>query len=44
MVVGYQLHLFVQLDDGERVTLVPLDAAPERLRARISGRAATVLL
>jgi poly-gamma-glutamate synthesis protein (capsule biosynthesis protein) len=43
-VVGYQLHLFVQLDDGERVTLVPLDAAPERLRARISGRAATVLL
>lgn len=42
-VVGYEVHLFAQVDDGERVRLLPLEAAPERLRARIKNRAAAVL-
>jgi hypothetical protein len=42
-VVGYEVHLFVQVDDGERVSLVPLDAAPEPLRTKIADRAAIVL-
>jgi poly-gamma-glutamate synthesis protein (capsule biosynthesis protein) len=42
-VVGYQVHLFVQVDDGEQVSLLPLDAAPEPLRGLIARRAATLL-
>lgn len=42
-VVGYELHLFVQVDDGQRVSLVPLDAAPEPLRRQLAARAAVVL-
>ncbi|HMG23655.1 MAG TPA: CapA family protein [Kofleriaceae bacterium] len=42
-VVGYELHLFVQVDDGERVSLVPLADAPAQLRDPITARAAIVL-
>jgi putative MATE family efflux protein len=42
-VVGYELHLFIQVDDGQRVSLVPLDAAPEPLRRQLAARAAVVL-
>jgi putative MATE family efflux protein len=42
-VIGYEVHLFAQLDDGERVSLVPLAAAPGALRVQIERRAALVL-
>jgi putative MATE family efflux protein len=42
-VLGFEVHLYAQVDDGERVSLVPLANAPAELADRIARRAAIVL-
>ncbi len=37
-VVAYQLHLFAQVNGGERIQLLPLERVPLPLRRRIRER------
>ncbi|MCG8417352.1 MAG: CapA family protein [Proteobacteria bacterium] len=42
-VVGYELHLFAQVDAGDDVAIVPMDRAPLPLRAKLTRRAERVM-